>query len=498
MLFYRSVVSFVLMAFVASLLSPSLSFAQGMNLPVPGTMVMPSNGYTPALIRGITIEPLNPLKFDFIIDTGHSQLEGESLELESTKLIKYFLASLTVPEDELWVNLSPYEKERIASESFGRTEMGRDLLGQDYILKQLTSSLLYPESSLGKEFWKRVHDKARAKFGNVEIPVNTFNKVWIIPEDAVVYEHKNSAFVVKSRLKVMLEQDYMALKQDPKLKAAIEKSQSAQTQDINVLGSQVVREIIIPEIEKEVNEGQNFANLRQIYNSMILAAWFKNTLRESLLGQVYVDKNKVLGVDADDPQAKERIYEQYLEAYTKGVYNYIKEDIDPVTNDVIPRKYFSGGFMGDNLNARVASSTVRGPAPVLESTGTIVSVSTAVVENQRVVLPEAAASLKRNLLSLALGGLMFFSPGTSNAVTDQTAAIYANNQAAYKTNISVEQAREELDRNMTAMLGKFKTERRTATVVAPWVRQIARSAQTFDQFTAEIRKVLAAETDKNK
>ena len=30
--------------------------------------------------------------------------------------------------------------------------MGRDMLAQDYILKQLTASLIYPEKDLGKDF----------------------------------------------------------------------------------------------------------------------------------------------------------------------------------------------------------------------------------------------------------------------------------------------------------------------------------------------------------
>ena len=229
----KSVAGFVLAAFILNLLSPSLSFAQGLNLPVPGTMVMPSAGYVPALIRGITIHPENPLQYDFIVDTGHSGLEGQPLSEETSKLIKYFLASLTVPEDELWVNLSPYEDDRIATDAFGKTEMGRDLLSQDYILKQLTSSLLYPESDLGKEFWQRVYAKAKAKYGTMNIPVNTFNKVWIIPDEAQVYESQNSAFVIKSRLKVMLEEDYIALKEDPKLKAVIEKSQAGQEEEVN-------------------------------------------------------------------------------------------------------------------------------------------------------------------------------------------------------------------------------------------------------------------------
>src|SRR5207249_4507426 len=41
--------------------------------------------------------------------------------------------------------------------------------------------------------------------------------------------------------------------------------------------------------------------------------------------------------------APEQIYQQYLQAYKKGVFNYIKEDADPSAQQSIPRKYFSGG-----------------------------------------------------------------------------------------------------------------------------------------------------------
>ena len=131
------------------IIPPTPSQAQALpqnmlNLPIPGHMVSMSPGYVPAHIKGITVDPQNPLQFDFIIDKGQTNLEGEAFEAESLKLIKYFLAALTVPEAELWVNLSPYEGERIIPEKFSTTEMGRDLLAQDYILKQLTASLMYP------------------------------------------------------------------------------------------------------------------------------------------------------------------------------------------------------------------------------------------------------------------------------------------------------------------------------------------------------------------
>jgi hypothetical protein len=117
----------------------------------------------------------------------------------------------------MWVNLSPYEKDRIVPESFGQTEMGRDLLAQDYILKQITASLIYPEDELGKKFWDRVYAEAKKKFGTTDIPVNTFNKVWIVPAKAVVYENPQSAsaYVVESSLKVMLGRRLRSVCQQP-------------------------------------------------------------------------------------------------------------------------------------------------------------------------------------------------------------------------------------------------------------------------------------------
>ena len=128
----------------------------------------------------------------------------------------------------------------------------------------------------------------------------------------------------------MLEEDYLSL-------------QKHVANNTHSLTSQIIRETVLPELEKEVNYGKNFAQLRQIANAVVLATWYKMNLKQSLLGQVYANKNKVAGVDVEDKNVKMEIYNQYLQAFKKGVYNYIKEDIDPLTNQTVPRKYFSGG-----------------------------------------------------------------------------------------------------------------------------------------------------------
>ncbi len=363
-MFRRTIGLIIVITFVCSLAVP-VGKAQDQNLlglPEPGNMVSLSPAYEPALIKGLTVHKDNPFLFDFIVDTGHSKLTGDALKKEGDRLIKYFFAALTIPDKDLWVNLSPYEKDRMVPQALGLTAMGRDLLAQDYLLKQLTASLIYPEKQLGRSFWDKVYAQAREQFGTTNVPVNTFNKVWIVAQKASVYEHNQTAFIVSSHLKVMLEEDYLALQKHtnnislPLVGRAREGGIKVNTPPpilphegggINSLSSQIIRAIILPAIEHEVNTGKNFATLRQIFYSQILAAWFKRNLKQALLSRVYADKSTVSGVNLSDPSVKELIYRRYLQAYKKGVFNYIKEDADRYTHEGIPRKYFSGGFAVD-------------------------------------------------------------------------------------------------------------------------------------------------------
>ncbi|MBF0486366.1 MAG: hypothetical protein HQL16_07635 [Candidatus Omnitrophica bacterium] len=338
----------VLTAFVLSCIMPSAGLTQTLTgaslMSEPGMRVSLTQPFTPAHLWGMTISPNDPFKFDFIIHRGDMPLTQDQKSEEYKQLIKYFLAALTVPDSDQWVNLSPYENNRIVEENFGMTEMGRDLLSQDYMLKQLTASLMYPEDALGKKFWARIYEKAYAQFGTTDIPVNTFNKVWIVPDEALVYEKGNSVMVLKMHLKVMIEQDYLSLKNNAlSSRLGTDQLSVGEVTEVSKVSASVVKEIIIPEIEKEVNEGKSFANLRQICSSMVLATWYKKSLKESILGKIYADQGKLKGVD-QDPSNNQKIYEQYVAAFKKGAFNLIKEDYDRYSQETIPRKYFSGGF----------------------------------------------------------------------------------------------------------------------------------------------------------
>jgi hypothetical protein len=350
--FLKSISVLTAAFFLTTCLIP-VGYAQGtgvFGLPPAGQMVALSPAYAPVMLRGIHFLEDQPLQFDFLIDSGESSSPQDALQEESYVLIKYFLAALAVPDDNLWVNLSPVEANRIIPSDFSLTDMGRDLLAQDYLLKQVSASLLHPGNPAGKAFWSRVFEKVKSVYGSQDVPLEAFHKIWVVPHKAVVYEHDQMVLIAESYLKVMSEADYLAAKRDTVAQSpAFKDDISYKIPDplgqgeLSALQTEILRDIIIPEIEHEVNYGENFAVLRQAYHAMILATWFKQRLRESLLGRIYVDQGRLAGIDIDDPEAKEKIYQQYLEGIRQGVFNFIQEDEDTENGELVPRQYFSGG-----------------------------------------------------------------------------------------------------------------------------------------------------------
>ncbi len=356
--YFNKISIFLAVVFSVNSLVPGPALAQVLQrgLSVSSAIALPGNGFIPVGIKALKIRQQEPLVFDFVIDNGTTGLKGEELKTETRKLAKYFLAAVTIPEKDLWVNLSPYENNRIISNELGVTEMGRDMLAQDSVLKQLSASVINPDSATGKAFWSKVYAKASGVLGTTDIPLEALQKIWIVPGKAQVYEMGNTAVVGESSLKVMLDRDYEAQGHQEK---TIDDADSADAVKARDLSLELMRDVVLPAVEKEVNEGKDFAPLRQVYGAMILATWYKQALKESLLVRVYADQKKTAGVETSDKTARERIYQEYLAAFNKGAFNFIHEDADPVSGELIPRKYFSGGEEFTGLPAAVADQRLR-------------------------------------------------------------------------------------------------------------------------------------------
>jgi len=336
---------FVLIAFCFSNIDGYCQSITGAKFCAPGLNLLPvSQPISHAVLKGVKVNPDNLFDLEFIIDTNNDQDINKE---EAQTLVNYFFAGLTLPEKDLWVNLSPYEQNRIIPDTTATTELGEGLLKEDYLLKQLAASLTYPETELGKKYWDELNGAVPAgrQVGSRSprpllgrgnpAPTNNFSKVWIVPDKALIYENGNSAFITEATLKVQNEDNNPAF-----------------------------REHIIPQITQQVNQGEHFSQLRQIYSALILGVWFKNKLKESIYKN-YISQSKTSGIDNADINAKEKIYQKYLDAFKQGAYNYVKKESVGV-NDHSPaykitrRAYFSGGIgFGPDNGAGGLGASVR-------------------------------------------------------------------------------------------------------------------------------------------
>jgi pimeloyl-ACP methyl ester carboxylesterase len=346
-----------LICFILLTVLPTLLFAQNTKKPLKHfssyRFSQTQKSFHPFAIKGVSLYPDDPFKMDFIIDQGDKDYSEQEFKQLAAKMIRYFLAALTIPKKDLWVNLTPYEKERIIPGSLGETEMGRDLLMQDYTLKQLSASLLDPGHPVGRKFWKRISMRMRKEHGITDMPQDLFNKVWIVPQVARLYEHEKGMIIIDQHLQVMLEHDYHALAISHNIKG---RSSSQSSQMLDQISERIVRAVILPEIERAINQGEAFAPLRQIFNSLILATWYKQTLKQSLLTREYADQAKIEGIDLGDPKISERIYKRYLRSVQEGLYEHIRKEYDPVAQKVIHRKYLSGGIAADKTRIQNVKS----------------------------------------------------------------------------------------------------------------------------------------------
>ena len=341
---FKSICCMTVTVFIFNTVCPTPLQAQVIAQPSPP--VIPSS----MLIKGLQIFPQEPLRFDFIMDQGFPSTPQEDIRKNSQVLIKYFMTALTIPESDVWVNLSPFEKERIIPANFEKTQMGLDLLEEDLKLKQLTAEFLSPEHPVGRAFWDHVYEEIFQKYGITDIPIETLSKVWIVPAKAVLYENGMRVFVVESQLKVLTDRDYFGMKFLPR------KNISEIDENINQDVSRILKDIVIPEIEKEINEGKRFGRLRQIYHSFILAEWYKRRLKDSIFKRVYNDKAKTNGLESSGDGSKEAVYQQYLNAYHQGAQGLVHEEYDPARQDLVVKKYVTGGFLGKHINAAMIVS----------------------------------------------------------------------------------------------------------------------------------------------
>lgn len=314
-----------------------------------GTLELNLANYLSGMSRNIAQERFRPLhlryfsydnladNFRVLLDKGGlKQLDAFKAQEQTKTLLSYFLVGVALLDDMFWVNLRPDSEEQIIDPYLEKTDVGRIMLEADLQLKKDTAAMTSPATPEGRKYWDKLYKKAGELYGYDNVTIPTLTRPWIVPGEIIVRESKDSAYVYKAALKVMLEQDY--LKDSASYNFKDERAQA-----MNEYSSQLIRELIIPKLTKEVNSGKRYAALRQVYYSLILSRWFK--LRFSGKTGTYsslINTRNLTNLTSQDPWSKTDYFKQYQKSFADGEYN-IQEQVYTPTGQAI-RSYFSGGI----------------------------------------------------------------------------------------------------------------------------------------------------------
>ena len=197
--------------------------------------------YNPPTLKSLIVHPESTDNyFDFILDTADSpviaenaatwslrgtegaeaisSLDEANLEPLAKELIDYFFLGITLPSDDLWVNLNSVRESEITSPRLSLTDIGKVLLEADLTLKKDCSRFTDPRTKTGKEYWDNLQRRLNEEgLNTTQLPIG--NRFWIVPEEAIVEEDRDNhtVTIVSSKLKVCLEQVLAIPKSDPKL-----------------------------------------------------------------------------------------------------------------------------------------------------------------------------------------------------------------------------------------------------------------------------------------
>ena len=335
--------------------------------------VIPQDKFRPLHLRYISYDSQsNDFKLlvdkgDFLKESPRHQVttspekQEKALEGETQNLLRYFFIGLSLPNDKFWVNLRPDSPNNIIDDDLAMTDIGRIFLEADVQLKKDTANFTSPQTPEGKQYWDKLYKKAGELFGSENITIPTLTRPWIVPNEIIIRESPDNAYIYKATLKVMLEEDYLKSFQLSAVSQQQYNFKDPRLKELNEYSTQLIRELIIPKLTYQVNTSKRYASLRQVYYSLILAQWFKNKFSvpvnglaskpvNSLTGKPdnpyskLIDSRDLTNLTSKEPYDKEEYFKQYQKSFQDGEYNITEPVYTPYGQNI--RRYLSGGIEG--------------------------------------------------------------------------------------------------------------------------------------------------------
>jgi subtilase family serine protease len=248
---------------------------------------------------------------------GKKAEEGEDLidpEAERDKILRWFLTGLVVPDHLQWVSMDPpepydfyAEKGRVTIDpELAKTDLGRTLLEADVELKKMFASREMTKAIEESYYeWDRMiqgapyYDKLRSEGWYYPLPLW---RVWITHGNLTAKGDGCKIFIEDHTLDMDFQVTgvYLDFSRYGLTRGEIE-DLKAKLEAWEAYHEDKVRQLVVPEELRRINNGPEFQGLRSALTALAVAQWYKTLDRSRLPFAYLLDTNNVTGLESEEP-----------------------------------------------------------------------------------------------------------------------------------------------------------------------------------------------------
>lgn len=293
--------------------------------------------------------------FSYVMNVQKDGNRGRAINVEDAAKLSLgsFFIGLALPNQTFWVNLNKSEPNRIIDAELGKTDIGRIMLEADLRLKKDFCRLTNPKiSESGRTYWDLLYRNMKGLIPGKDIQITGLTRFWIVPDEILVAGNDHEVYIERAILKVCLESEYFSTR-------GIKYSTPQGTSNMEQYSTKLIKEHILPLLIKEVNEGQNYAELRQVFNSLVMAQYYKQkfALQVGMFSDLR-SNGRVQGFESRNPWSAKSIWNDFVYSIDQGEYSFQEETIETKGNYTIKtsKYYFSGGVDFTNIKIKVVGN----------------------------------------------------------------------------------------------------------------------------------------------
>jgi hypothetical protein len=288
------------------------------------------------------------INLDLILKAQKAEGKSPGIDLiNSTRIgATAFITGLVVPDNKFWVNLEPWEVDRIIDEQLRKSDVGRIMLEADLQMKRDIHYYDNPcATETGVAFWNLFDEKRDAlveqcmkKFpGDIEDIDNVqffpVERHWIVPDKIYSYTNGTQIYVINATLTInsTSEEDRSSFQVYNQNKEALSEGCREELNKSAIEFSRYVNmlqdRMILPYVIADVNHDEKYEDLRDVYVALALAQWYKSKITPHMdIFRGSLDLSNPPVLRSQEKWSPQEIWDKYVYSFKNGEYKCWKNE----------------------------------------------------------------------------------------------------------------------------------------------------------------------------